>query len=159
MAFRLGIELEGAIAAIAPVAGALWEEEFDLESPVSLLYITGTEDPLNPIGGGVPGLLIGDGEPGGGKEKPPVREHIRKWTEALDCAVPPENQLLAEGIQREYYRNCRVGGEVVYITLEDTGHHWPGGKVRLPEALVGNSTDLINATDVIWIFFQEHPKP
>ena len=42
LAFLVGIQLNETIAAIAPVAGALWVEDFVLESPVSLLYITGT---------------------------------------------------------------------------------------------------------------------
>ncbi|MGB2962487.1 MAG: PHB depolymerase family esterase [Anaerolineales bacterium] len=159
LAFLVGIELNETIAAIAPVAGALWIEDFGLESPVSLLYITGTEDPLNPIDGGVPGLAIGDGEPGGGKAKPPVEEHIQLWTGALACESQPEILTSAEGIVKVHFSQCRDNAEVVYYTLEDVGHHWPGGKVRLSEILVGKSTDVMNATEVIWEFFQDHPKP
>ena len=54
MSFRIGAELSNRIAAIAPVAGALWLEPLRLERPVSMIYITGTADPLNPIEGGVP---------------------------------------------------------------------------------------------------------
>ena len=52
MAFRVGAELSGRIAAIAPVAGAGWADSVKLERPVSMCYITGTADPLNLIEGG-----------------------------------------------------------------------------------------------------------
>ena len=159
LAFLVGIELNETIAAIALVAGALWVQDFALESPVSLLYITGTEDPLNPIDGGVPGLAIGDGEPGGGKAKPPVDEGIQRWTEALACEIQPEILASSGGIVRTHFSRCRDSAEVVYYTLEGVGHHWPGGKVRFPEMLVGKSTDLMNATEGAWDFFQDHPKP
>lgn len=159
LAFLVGIELNETIAAIAPVAGALWIEDFGLESPVSLLYITGTEDPLNPIDGGVPGLAIGDGEPGGGTAKPAVEEYIQLWTGALACESQPEIFTSAEGIMKSHFNQCRDTAEVVYYALEGVGHHWPGGKVRLPEMLVGKSTDVMNATEVIWDFFEDHPKP
>jgi poly(3-hydroxybutyrate) depolymerase len=41
MAFRVGRELPGTIAAIAPVAGSDWLEQEKIDRPVSLLYITG----------------------------------------------------------------------------------------------------------------------
>jgi polyhydroxybutyrate depolymerase len=45
------LELSDRIAAIAPVSGALWIAEPKIARPVSLLYITGTADPINPMGG------------------------------------------------------------------------------------------------------------
>ncbi len=59
MAFRVGIELSTRLAAVAPVAGALWIEQPRLERPVSLFYITGDADPLNPLEGGAPRLAMG----------------------------------------------------------------------------------------------------
>jgi polyhydroxybutyrate depolymerase len=43
--------------------------------------------------------------------------------------------------------------------IDDMGHVWPGGVNRLPERLVGKSSNKINATDVIWNFFKAHPRP
>lgn len=52
----------------------------------------------------------------------------------------------------------RDGGEVVYVTFEGLGHAWAGGKSLLPEFMVGRRSGKINATDVIWDFFQRNPR-
>jgi polyhydroxybutyrate depolymerase len=158
MAFRVGIEMQYIFSAIAPVAGALWYEDIELSSPVSLLYMTGTADPLNPIDGGVPKLAVGNREPGGEKAKPAVINHVLTWTEALDC--DPDDQILVdEGILlTTVYKECAGGSEVQYLTLEGIGHHWPGGKFMLPESLMGKRTNEVEATQIIWDFFLAHPR-
>jgi len=56
------------------------------------------------------------------------------------------------------YRACHGNAEVVFYTVAGMGHFWPGGKSHLPERVIGKSSDAINATDVIWEFFRQHPK-
>jgi polyhydroxybutyrate depolymerase len=74
MTFKIGRELADRVAAIAPVAGADWAADSpNLARPISLLYITGTADPLNPIDGGV--VKIGPKTYG---TKPPTREMIQR---------------------------------------------------------------------------------
>jgi polyhydroxybutyrate depolymerase len=159
MAFLTAIELNDRIAAVAPVAGALWVNDFQLEEPVSLLYLTGTEDPLNPMEGGAPELLRGDSQPGGGQIKPPVLNHINSWVKALDCTITPYTIIETDWIIGIGFQDCDVGTVVHYYTLPGVGHHWPGGKIRLPEYYVGKATDTVSATDLIWDFFSAHPKP
>ncbi len=157
MSFRIGAELSKRIAAIAPVAGALWLEPIRLERPVPMIYITGTADPLNLIEGGVPKLATGGSDKVRAKPKPPVRDSILKWSQALDCPVTPRDTSEANGVRTEIYGPGRDGAEVVYITVEGLGHTWAGGKSLLPEFMVGKRSDKIKATDVIWEFFQRHP--
>ncbi len=158
MSFRIGAELSKRIAAIAPVAGALWIEPLTLERPVPMVYITGTADPLNLIEGGVPRLATGGSDKIRAKAKPPVRDSILKWSKALGCAAAPRIASEANGVRTETYGPGRDGAEVVYITVEELGHTWAGGKSLLPEFMVGKRSDKINATDVIWEFFEKHPK-
>jgi polyhydroxybutyrate depolymerase len=157
MSFRIGAELSKRIAAIAPVAGALWLEPITLERPVPMIYITGTADPLNLIEGGVPKLATGGRDKVRAKPKPPVRDSILKWSKALDCPVTPRDTSEANGVRTEIYGPGRDGAEVVYITVEGLGHAWAGGKSLLPEFMVGKRSDKIKATDAIWEFFQTHP--
>ncbi len=145
------------IAAIAPVAGALWLEPLRLECPVSMIYITGTADPLNPIEGGVPRLATGHSDKIRAKPKPPVRDTILKWRKALDPNTPRSTSQ-ANGVRTEIYGPGRGGAEVVYVTVEGLGHTWAGGRSLLPEFMVGKRSDKIKATDMIWEFFQKHPK-
>ncbi|MFQ5639857.1 MAG: alpha/beta hydrolase family esterase, partial [bacterium] len=141
------------IAAIACVAGTDWLEEPMAESPLSLLYITGTADPLNPIDGGE--IFIGQTSFG---MKPPVRESIREWVQMLDC--PADSNVIrdTDGVLGLAYGPCRQDSEVAFYTIEGMGHFWPGGMSFLPEEIVGQPSDKIQATDVIWEFFQKHVK-
>jgi polyhydroxybutyrate depolymerase len=158
MSFRIGAELSKRIAAIAPVAGALWIEPIRLEHHVPMIYITGTSDPLNLIEGGVPKLATGGSDKARAKPKPPVRSSILKWSKAIGCPETPRDTSEANGVHTYIYGSGDGGAEVVYITVEGLGHTWAGGKSLLPEFLVGKRSDRINATDIIWEFFKKHPK-
>jgi polyhydroxybutyrate depolymerase len=153
MAFRVGRELSERIAALAPVAGSDWLEESRVSEPVSLLYITGDADPLNPIEGGEFGV-----GPVEGGVKPAVAEYIARWVDMLGCSREPEIDTGSEGVRREAYRPCEGQEEVVFITVEGMGHVWPGGRGLLPESVVRPDTDKLNATEVIWEFFEAHAK-
>lgn len=153
MAYRTAAELSTQIAAAAPVSGALWLNELDLESPVSLLYISGINDPLNPISGGQPRTLAVRNEIGGSAEKPPVETQIQIWRQALDCRETIQESEPQPGLQIIEHQNCRNGTEIKVIIIEGHGHHWPGGKSLLPEFLVGPNSENLDATTEIWNFF------
>ncbi|MBM3858451.1 MAG: hypothetical protein FJ395_02235 [Verrucomicrobia bacterium] len=149
MSFRFGAEASKRIAAIAPVAGACWLEKVRLERPVPMCYLTGSADPLNLIEGGVPRLLGGGSDKVRAKPKPPVRDSIRKWTDALGCSATPTSATETNGVHIERY-----GADVVYVTVAGQGHTWAGGRSLLPGFMVGKTTDKLNATDFIWEFFR-----
>lgn len=156
MSFLIGAQLSDRIAAIAPVAGACWFEPVVLKRPVPRLYITGTADPLNLIKGGVPKLATGASDRVRAKPKPPVRQSILNWAKALDCPKMPASVSDVNGVRIETYGPGLNGAEVVYITVDGLGHAWAGGRSLLPESMVGKTSDRINATDIIWDFFQKH---
>ena len=41
--------------------------------------------------------------------------------------------------------------------VEGGGHTWPGGFQYLGERSIGRTNRDLDATDVIWSFFQRHP--
>jgi polyhydroxybutyrate depolymerase len=161
MAFRVGLELSDRIAAIAPVSGALWIAEPKIARPVSLLYITGTADPINPMEGGAPKMASWAGFNGvPEKAKPPVREMVQAWVKLLGCeeeAKPISSTI--QGITTVVYTGGRDGAEVILTTIDGHGHIWPGGKSPLPAFILGKATSRLNANDAVWDFFQAHPKP
>lgn len=159
MTFRVGVELSNRIVAIAPVAGACWLEKPTLKRAVSMCYMTGAADPLNLIEGGVPKLATGASDRIRAKPKPPVRESIQKWSNALGCPFKPAEASDLNGIRIETWGPGLGGAEVVYVTVEGLGHTWAGGKSLLPETMVGKRSDRLKATDFIWEFFQKHPAP
>ncbi len=46
--------------------------------------------------------------------------------------------------------------EVVFYTVRDGGHTWPGGE-KIPAFLVGQTIPDVDATRLMWNFFKEHP--
>jgi|CXWL01.1.fsa_nt_gi polyhydroxybutyrate depolymerase len=159
MSFFAGAQLPDRIAAIAPVAGALWIDPPTLRHPVSLCYITGTADPLNLIEGGIPRLASGASDKVRAKPKPPVRDSILKWGKALGCPTTASSASYARGVRTETYSPCMGPAEVIYIAVDGLGHTWAGGRSILPESMVGRKSNSISATDVIWDFFQKHARP
>lgn len=152
MAFRVGIELNNRIAAIAPVSGLLRIENPKLENPISLLYIIGTEDPLIPLEGGEVTL------PWGVKEKrPPIADSLKTWLQAVECTAAPKILQDEEGVKIVHYGPCKRGAVVEVYIIQGMGHTWPGKVSRLPKSVVGNSTTKIDANEVIWDFFKQHP--
>ncbi len=148
MSFLLACKLSERIAAIGTVSGAYllpWEE-CDPTRPVPAVVFHGTADPIVPYQGG----------PSHAFDLPfPV---ITQWVDILaqrnGCdpnprALPPSG--VVSGLE---YTNCQA--DLVYYTIAGGGHSWPGGE-PLPELLTGITTQDIDATAVMWEFFQVHP--
>jgi len=152
MTFSVGLNLANRIAAIAPVSGHLWYKQKRLAYPVPLLFIIGTQDPLNPIDGGNVKLPWGKIE-----NVPPIEDSLKEWERMLGCG-PQVQTARGNGVLQITYDQCAKGGEVEYYRVRGLGHIWPGGTNRLPEKLVGKPSDSLNATDVIWDFFKAHPR-
>lgn len=144
MTFRMARENPDLFESVAPVAGSDWMPS---STPPRLLYITGTEDPLNPFEGG--DIFIGNSYAG---TKPDVEEMILRWTSLLNC----ESQFAIETQQdiRTYEFDCSVNGQLKMLALIDHGHHWPGAGSLFPISLVGENTSSLNANEVIWEFFK-----
>ncbi len=159
MTFRVGCELSARIAAIAPFAGALWIKQPKLERPVSLYYITGDADPLNPFEGGVPKFATGHASRDmASQAKPAARENVTTWARLLGCQAGPEPIPASPGVTTVSYSAGRDNSEVRFTIIKDHGHVWPGGKNQLPESWVGKATNKFKATDAIWEFFEKHAQ-
>ena len=57
-----------------------------------------------------------------------------------------------------HYSNCTLNADVIFYTIVGGGHSWPGGE-PMPEFIVGYTTQDIDATKIMWDFFQQHPFP
>ncbi len=152
MAYRIGAELSHRIAAIAPIASSGYRlDDLKLSRPVPLISIHGVSDPLNPLAGG---LVVVKGTR---DRKPPPRASIDRWAAACGCPAQPSTSHDEQGIRTIHFGPCGDGAEVVFHVVSALGHQWPGGE---PSAFsdrdIGPYTDKINATDVIWEFFQKH---
>jgi polyhydroxybutyrate depolymerase len=155
MTFRIGATLANRVTAIAPNAGACWTPVLNLANKLSVCYITGTNDSLNPLEGGVPRLAQGSQDQSG-LRKPSIQATIDKWVRANRFELVPDQDELKDGVRLRRYRptGSNNQGEVRYITVEGLGHHWAGGKSQAPEWLVGKNSNRLTATDAVWEFFE-----
>jgi polyhydroxybutyrate depolymerase len=145
----MGRENPELFEAIAPVAGSDWMPDLIPEStPPRMLYITGTEDPLNPFEGG--DIFIGNSYAG---TKPDVQEMILRWTALLNC----ENEFSTNTQQDiiSYQFECSNDIQLKMLALIGHGHHWPGSDSFFPNAIVGENTTSLNANEVIWEYFDK----
>lgn len=152
LAFEAAMQFPERIAAIAPVAGHLWRQEPQPTRPIPMIFIIGTADPLNPYHGGVVTSPWGHV-----RERPPIERSVRTWAAWIDC--PPEPHVLSDrdGVRHVRYGPGPQGAEVDFYTIDGAGHVWPGGPPVLAEHIAGKPTDKLQATDVIWEFFERHP--
>lgn len=96
--------------------------------------------------------------PWGTRENPPVAEPLAAWAEAIGCETEPKTIAEAAGVKTVEYPSTTGGPTLTVMYLEGHGHHWPGGVRNLPERMIGPITSKVNATDVLWEFFQKHSK-
>lgn len=163
MSYRLALELPEKIAAIGPVAGAIPIDilpEEPLLSQLSVCVISGTNDPLVPWEGGTVGT----------KRNPrgivmSVPASVNFWVFNNNCNNTPETILLPDidpsDRTRVYYHRYGSGEnntEVVLYEIKNGGHTWPDGYQYLSKIIIGRTSKDINANEVIWDFFKNHPK-
>ena len=60
-------------------------------------------------------------------------------------------------VERESYGPGQEGTEVILYRIEGGGHTWPGRPWTL--SWLGKTTRDIVANDLIWDFFEKHPRP
>ena len=163
MSSRLGCELSNRIAAIAVDAATI---EATTIAPncnpgrsVPAIYIHGTTDPLVPFTGG---QMTAGGTAGG-----TILSHfqaIDKWITINGCNTTPTiadlPNIANDGttIKQRVYSGGTNGSEVVSYVVLNGGHTWPQGYQYLNEAIIGKTSQDMNACEVIWTFFKRFKR-
>ena len=165
MAMRLARELSDKIAAVAPVAYSM-QEKYASQAvsmkPISVLIMSGTDDPITPWEGGeVPdpygirmlGIILS------------VSATVDVFVSHNECSPTPtiiyepdRDPNDGTRVRKEVYENCTSGTEVILYAIEGGGHTWPGGFQYLPEIYIGKTSQDIDANKVIWNFFKSHVR-
>jgi polyhydroxybutyrate depolymerase len=159
MAHYLASELSDRIAAIAPVGGPLMLEAPNNKRPVPVMHFHGTADAFAPFQGGFGKGFLGRN---GITKFRSVDHTIQNWVKANGCTTEPEIEPLPDNasdamkVTRKTWGGGKAGSEVVLIEIEGGGHTWPGKKPIV--SLLGESTMDISANDLMWEFFQKHPR-
>lgn len=149
-AYALACKRPGLIRAIAPVAMPLPDflaDDCAGNTPLPLLLIHGTHDPIVPYGGGP--VTIGRQDRG---KVLSADQTITRFAARNGCSAVRERQEVG-AVDVIRYTACdapvrlyRVGGG---------GHTWPSGRSGLLRLVVGPTNSDISAADEIWAFFRQ----
>lgn len=149
MSFTLACRLSDRVAAFGGVAGAyaLAWEDCSPGRPVPAIIFHGTADPIV--------SFTGMTDTRSGFTFPDITTWVRELALHNGCDFLPE-ELPAQGSARGYlYGNCDEDADVHYYIIDGGGHTWPGGG-ELPRFITGVTTQDIDATHLMWEFFQAH---
>jgi len=171
MSYRLGCDAADVFAAIAPVIAAMPSALAPTcrpSVPVAVVSIQGTADPLMPFGGGEEGEGSRRHVGAGGRIES-ARATSELWRSIDGCRASPMVTLLparvSDGttVTRRTYGGCHAAAEVTSYEIQGGGHRWPPQQARTAmEAVAGRafgvSSQNIDATAVIWDFFNTHAR-
>jgi polyhydroxybutyrate depolymerase len=143
MSHFLGCHLADKLAAIAPVAGLNGSPTCEPGRPLGVIAFHGTTDNLVPYDSGV--------------------QAIDGWVQRNGCNSEPSESFRNGDSHCDTYSGCQDGVEVVFCTVDDGGHTWPGG-TPLPANVpglpdLGKTTMDVIANDAIWEHFLSHTLP
>ena len=156
MSYSAGAYLSAIIAAIAPVAGAIGGRDTEDEpfyycpipdNPVSVIAFHSTNDSQVPYYGSSIDVS--------------VNESIYFWVEHDGCDPVPFVDISDSGrIETRKYFNGDEGTEVYLYSTIGGEHWWPGNNMEYNENApwLYDPHKEISATDLIWEFFEAHPK-
>jgi polyhydroxybutyrate depolymerase len=116
--------------------------------PVPAIVFHGTDDPIVPFEGGLSGP--------NDLPLPAIPEWVSTLASRNQCSGTPEDLSPIGVVSGVLFANCAA--DVVSYTVAGGGHTWPGGEA-IPELIAGPTTQDIDATQLMWDFFQRHPLP
>jgi len=148
MSYTLSCEAPEVFNAIATVAGTMsgytWNNR-NISEPIPILHIHGIDDESVPIDGSM-------GPWGGWGGAPSMDTIIEYWVNLNNCTTT-ENVTVSDNTNAFYHRDGINGNEVWYYKIDNYGHAWPSYDPENPDYNPG-----INASEVIWEFFEAYPK-
>lgn len=138
MTFRVAADLPGRFAAVAPVSGSLHafgggQLSRVLPAGVSMVVFTGLDD-----------SAIDQG----------VKVDLAELRQALGCEPPSVKRTSGARSVTITAAMCRNSADIVWYSVAGMGHTWPG----TADGLIPDPDGPVKATDVMWQFFESHPR-
>lgn len=159
LAYRLALEMPGAIAAIAAIGANLpAEENRDCEyanQPLAVMIINGTEDPINPYGGGAALLPNGAnlGRVLSAEETAAYFRQIAGHAGQPTVYRYPDGDGNEQSYVERFTWSADSLPEVSLLKVAGGGHTIPQAKFKFPEMYGATNSD-INSLEEIWKFFE-----
>ncbi len=125
-------------AAVAPVAGAYtYESPCNPSRSVPMIAFHGTLDYIVPYWGGYDLFAA-------------IPIWAEYWAKRNNCNPDPVTGYEREGVSAQFWGKCAGRADVALYTAKRLGHTWPG-------SMYGSAPQYLDATEVIWGFFESHP--
>jgi polyhydroxybutyrate depolymerase len=161
MTYRLGAELSDHVAAIAPIAGVIGGIGYVSDpddsitpyiipepiNPLPIIAFNGLQDEAVPYDGGWKNVFEWGSEDLWVYTMS-VNESISFWVENNKCNPIPKIIKSENGcIITRTYENYHDNSDVILVTYTDGGHEW-----------FKSPPHERSAIDIMWEFFEQHPK-
>lgn len=165
MVLRLAMEAPHRFAAVAAIVAAMPKHIGcrQQKTPIAVLFMNGTKDPILPYQGGMVGR-----EKDGRGETASAADSVKYWLEVNRIAADPEvyrfpdlSQKDRSTVVRYRYGNEALGLEVVLYEVRGGGHTEPSKSERyrrLYKLIVGKQNYDIEMAEEVWRFFSKHQR-
>jgi len=129
------------IAAFGAVAALRFPEDCAAKFPVSIIAFHGEADMM---------WLF-----------PFVEDAVNGWVKHNGCDHNPVIRKVSEDVTQISYGECQEKTEVVFYRIKNGGHTWPDSPLAAfyEKMSIEKTNKDINATNLIWRFFEAHPMP
>ncbi|MBC7806981.1 MAG: hypothetical protein H7145_12610 [Akkermansiaceae bacterium] len=162
MTYRFGAEKGADVSALGVVAGSIGSDYGTVRSirvakpttPISLIAFHGKAD-----------ATVGYDWRTKGGDPPifrfvPAPESVNLFVAANGADKKAKRDELSGGsVVRETFAGGKNGTEVVFYSIADGSHRWPGANYAASQPPAsGPATKDVDATALIWEFFKTHPR-
>jgi polyhydroxybutyrate depolymerase len=146
LALALACDGTTKFAAYGAVSGPFWNDTCRGAPPASIIYFHGLRDKIVPYVGA--DTVIGP--------LPPVNDVMASWAAHDSCPAASATTTVSEHVRHFTWRACKDGSGINVYVVDNGGHRWPGGKPIPSGQVSGVMTQEIDASNLIWRFFDQH---
>lgn len=152
MSYRLACEMPDQIAAIAPIAADMGVDGPKPSRPVPVIHFHGMKDENLLYAGGVGSRSVKKEFHQGAVKS------IAWWVNINNCLPNPVETIKTNDYQMDVYEPAagQNGAPVVFYSLFEGGHTWPGGRDVTAKAGTGQLIESVNASQIMWDFFKQY---
>jgi polyhydroxybutyrate depolymerase len=174
MASAVACQFNDRIAAVAPVAGVRTIKGCAFKRPVPIVAFHGTGDQFVTFDGGLGQKALDLPAPDGSGKKlgdtlTPAQRKARSgdsiptimaaWAKRNHCDTGTTEQTIAADVTK-VTQKCAPAAATILYRVTGGGHSWPGSPFSQSIiTIVGPTTMSINADELMWDFFVQHPLP
>lgn len=162
MSHRLACDRSDVFAAIAAVGGANQADAAPgcvPTQPFPVMQLHGTEDPCWGFDGSIENPGCGDVEADGPFVG--VEATMTAWRARNGCTDVAVTQLpddVADGTSTLREDGVGCAADTTLLRILGGGHTWPRGWQYFSERQIGRTAQDFDGNEVIWAFFQSHPR-